>query len=127
LSGNGLVTNGTLAVSGVIAPGGTNVVGTLTLATSAALSGTLLIDVSSVGTGDLLQVQGNLDITGLTLQIQDVNQFKSGSQDVIATFAPGGLTGHFASTNLGTIRMVAYNNASGEIRLVGSGLLFMLK
>ena len=127
LSGDGLVTNGTLSVSGTIAPGGTNVIGTLTLATSAALSGTLLIDVASDGTCDLLKVQGSLDITGLTLQIQDVNQFKSGSQDVIATFAPGGLTGRFASTNLGTIRMVVYNNAAGEVRLVGSGLLFMLK
>ncbi len=127
LSGSGLVTNGTLAVTGVIAPGGTNVVGKLTVAASAALSGTLLIDVAADGTGDLLQVQGNLNITGLALQIQDVNQFKSGSQYVIATFAPGGLTGHFASTNLGTKRTVAYNNASGEIRLVGSGFLLILK
>ena len=127
LSGGGLVTNGTLAVSGVIAPGGTNVIGTLTLATSVSLSGTLLMDAATGGTCDLLRVQGGLDLSGLALVIQDVGQMGGGSPYVIATCAPGGLTGRFTSTNLDSKRMVYYNNAAGEVQLVGRGLLILLK
>lgn len=119
LGGLGLVTNGTLAVSGRVAPGGTNAVGTLTLATATALSGNLLVDVSASGTNDLLKVQGSLNLTGATLQVQDVGQLKSGASYVIATFAPGGLTGRFASSNLasGTRWHAVYDTVKGEIRL----------
>jgi len=126
LSGSGLVTNGTLSVHGVIAPGGTNAVGTLTLATATSLSGTLLVDVSPSGASDLLQVGGGLDLSGLTLQIQDVSQFKPAASYVIATCAPGSLTGRFAATNLGTKRTVSYNNVSGQVLLVCRGLLITI-
>jgi len=128
LSGSGLVTNGTLAVSGTIAPGGTNVIGTLTLAAATALTGTLLTDVATDGTCDLLKVQGSLNLTGLTLQVQDVSKLKSNKQYVIATCAPGGLAGPFASTNLNSSRwLVSYNNATGEVRLISRGFLIMIK
>jgi autotransporter-associated beta strand protein len=119
LSGYGLVTNGTLAVSGTVAPGGTAVIGTLTLAADTALGGTLLIDTSLSGTSDLLKVQGTLDLTGATLQIQDVGQLQSGTSYVIATCTPGGLTGTFDSTNLadGTRWHVVYDAVNGEVRL----------
>ncbi len=119
LGGRGVVTNGTLAVSGVAAPGGTNVIGTLTLAAATTLSGTLLIDTSVGGTNDLLKVQGTLNLTGSTLQIQDVNQLKSGMSYVIATCAPGGLTGPFAAANFvgGTRWHVVYDNVKGEVRV----------
>ena len=126
LSGSGLVTNGTLSVNGIIAPGGTNAVGTLTLATATTLSGTLLIDVAQDGSSDLLRVGGSLDLSGLTLQIQDLNQFKPSATYVIATCAPGGLTGRFASTNLGTKRRVSYSNASGKVSLVCGGVLITI-
>lgn len=126
LSGSGLVTNGTLSVSGIIAPGGTNTVGSLTLATATALNGTLLIDVAQNGTSDLLRVGGSLDLSGLTLQIQDVNQFKPSASYVIATCAPGSLTGRFAATNLGTKRNVSYNTASGQVLLICRGLLITI-
>lgn len=126
LSGSGLVTNGTLSVNGVIAPGGTNAVGTLTLATATSLSGTLLVDVSQNGSSDLLQVGGSLDLSRLTLQIQDVSQFKPSATYVIASCTPGSLTGRFASNNLGTKRSVSYNNASGKVLLVCRGLLITI-
>jgi autotransporter-associated beta strand protein len=118
LSGNGLVTNGTLAVSGTIAPG-TNTIGTLTLAAATTLTGTLLIDTSLTGTNDLLKVQGALTLTGATLQIQDVNQLKAGTSYVIATCTPGGLTGRFVSANFaaGTRWHVVYDTIKGEVRL----------
>ncbi len=126
LSGSGLVTNGTLAISGVIAPGGTNVIGTLTLAATTSLSGTLLMDVALGGSSDLLKVQGNLDLSGLALVIQDVDQMGGGSPYVIATCAPGGLTGRFTSANLGAKRTVFYNNAAGEVQLIGRGLMVII-
>jgi len=127
LSGNGLVTNGTLTVSGDIAPGGTNAIGTLTLASAAPLSGTLLTDVAPDGTSDCLQVQGPLNLTGLALQIADVSQLKSGKRYVIASCAPGGLTGPFASANLNANSWaVSYNHAAGEVQLISRGLLVLL-
>ena len=126
IRGSGLVTNGTLNIHGVIAPGGTNAVGTLTLATAATLSGTLLMDVAQDGSSDLLRVGGSLDLSGLTLQIQDLSQFKPSTSYVIATCAPGSLTGRFASTNLGAKRAVSYNNTSGQVTLVCGGLLITL-
>jgi len=129
LSGSGLVTNGTLTVNnGTIAPGGTNVIGTLTLAATTELSGTLLVDVALDGTSDLLKVQGSLNLTGLALQIQDVSKLKPNRQYVIATCAPGGLTGRFVSTNLdGSRWLVSYNNTTGEVRLISRGLLIMIR
>ena len=126
ISGSGLISNGTAAVTGTIAPGGTNTLGTLTLATATALSGTLLVDVAPNGVCDQLQVQGGLDLSGLTLQIQDLNLLKGRTPYVIATCAPGGLTNRFVSTNLGTKRTVSYNNATGRVMLVCSGTLISI-
>jgi hypothetical protein len=127
LGGYGLVTNGALAVSGTVVPGGTNAIGTLTLAAATALRGPLLVDASAGGSCDLLKVQGALDLTGATLQVQDVAQLKAGTSYLIATCAPGGLTGRFASTNVAAQKPwhVVYDNAAGEVRLeiIGGTLL----
>jgi len=118
LGGNGLVTNGTLAVSGTITPG-TNGIGTLTLATDTVLSGSLSVDVSLAGSSDRLSVQGALNLENATLQIQDVNQLQPGISYVVASCAPGCLTGTFVSANFapGTHWHVVYDNAKGELRL----------
>lgn len=126
LSGSGTVSNGTLAVTGVIAPGGTNVIGTLTLAASVTLSGTLLIDVDPSGACDLLQVQGDLNLSGAILEIQDVSKLKGCAPYVIATCAPGCLSGRFASTNLGSTRSVCYDTANGRVLLIGRGTLIAI-
>jgi autotransporter-associated beta strand protein len=127
ISGSGLVTNGTLAIQGIIAPGGTNTIGTLTLATATTLSGTLLVDVDVNGSSDLLQVQGSLNLSGLNLQIQDLNQIRSSSPYLIATCSPGGLTGRFASTNLGTKRVVGYDYVNGRVMLIYGGTLILVR
>jgi len=128
LSGNGTVSNGTLAVTGTLAPGGTNAVGTLTVAASASLTGTLLADVAADGASDCLQVAGALDLRGLALHVQNADQLKPRMQYLIATCAPGALTGPFESTNLDASRWsVSYRNAGGEVRLVSSGLLITVK
>jgi autotransporter-associated beta strand protein len=127
VNGNGVVSNGTLAVSGTIAPGGTNNIGTLTLVTTTTLSGTLLIDVASDGSSDLLNVQGNLNVSNLDLQIQNLGLLGSGKQYLIAQCTPGGLTGRFRSDNLGILKAVQYNNATGEIRLVGRGTMISFR
>ena len=126
LSGSGLVTNGTIAVNGTIAPGGANTVGTLTLAAAASLRGTLLLDTALDGTCDRLKVQGSLDLTGLSLQLQDLNQLKNSTAYVIATCAPGGLKGPFTATNLGDKRAVCYDNATGQVLLVCRGTMFFI-
>ena len=126
ISGSGLITNGTTAVTGTIAPGGTNVIGTLTLATATSLSGTLLADVTKNGSSDLLRVLGGLDLAGLTLQIQDLSQLRNTAPYVIATCTPGGLTNRFASTNLGSQRIVSYDNVNGRVMLINGGTLMTL-
>jgi autotransporter-associated beta strand protein len=127
LYGYGLVTNGALTVTGALAPGGTNAIGTLTLATIPTLSGTLLIAVATGGACDLLQVQGSLNLVNVNLQIQDLNQLGYGKEYVIARFTPGGLTGRFQSNNLDGLRIIYYNNAAGEIRLVGRGTMISFR
>lgn len=131
LGGSGLVTNGELRVSSQIAPGGTNSIGTLTVATTTTLSGTLLVDVALSGTNDLLKVQGRLDVAGATLQVQDLSQLKPSKSYVVATCVPGGLTGRFAATNFAAGAPnwhVVYDTAKGEIRLeIVRGTLFQLK
>jgi len=127
VSGSGTITNGTLAVNGTIAPGGTNTIGTLTIASTVSLSGTLLIDTALDGTSDLLQVQGGLDLSGLTLQVQDLDQLKKSKEYVIATCAPGALTGQFLSNNLGAKLSICYNTGAGKVTLTGRGLLVTIR
>ena len=128
LSGVGLVTNGALRVTGTVAPGGTNAIGTLTVEASVALTGTLLTDVAADGACDLLQVSGSLDLTGLALNVRNPGQLNPHQQYVIARCAPGGLTGPFESTSLDASRWaVSYKSAAGEVRLVSSGLIFFIR
>ena len=115
LAGGGLVTNGTLAVNGIIAPGSANASGTLTVPSGAALSGTLLIDAMSNGTCDTLAASGALDVSGLVLQIQDTALLNTQARYLVARCAPGGLTGRFASTNLAGLWRIAYDSGAGEV------------
>ncbi len=70
--------------SGTLAPGGVGTVGTLTLASGAALAGgTLALDITT-GTSDLLNVQGNLTLTGTTvLNVPALATVGAGSYEVI--------------------------------------------
>ncbi len=124
LSGSGLMTNGTLSVTNMIAPGGIGALDTLTIAASTTLGGTLRIDMATDGTSDLLNVQGALNLSGLALQIENPSLLRSSKVYRIATFTPGQLTGKFASTNLeGTGMGVVYDNVAGEIRIISVGTM----
>ena len=122
LSGSGLVTNGTLlTVNGTIAPGGTNVIGTLTVATSAALAGTLQADVANDGSSDLLAVQGNLDLSsGISLVIANPNQLNTKKRYTLITYT-GTRTGKFASVTVPDSRWRAIYPADGSVQLMFNG------
>ncbi len=124
LTGSGLVTNGTIAVTGAVAPGGIGSLNTLTIAGTPTLTGTLRIDVATDGTSDLLNVQGSLNLSGLALQIESLSSLRSAKVYKIATFTPGQLTGKFESNNLaGTGMDVVYDNVAGEIRIISVGTM----
>jgi len=127
LSGSGTVTNGTLAVAGVIAPGGTNVIGTLTVAASATLSGSLLVDVSSSGASDLLAVQGSVTLAGLALQIANPDQLDRTKQYTIMT-CTGSRNGTFSSSNFPDSRWHVSYRSDGTVKLVFvTGTTLLLK
>jgi hypothetical protein len=121
LGGRGLVTNGALTVTGTVSPGGTNAVGTLTLALTPTLSGAnLLADVALDGSSDLLAVQGDLALTGMTLTVADLNQLDKHKQYTVAQ-CTGSLTGTFSATNLIRPWFVMVEQASGHVRLSAIG------
>ena len=64
---------------------------------------------------DTLAVSGALDVSGLALQIQDIALLNTRARYVVAQCAPGGLTGHFVSTNLAGLWRVAYHADAGEV------------
>jgi autotransporter-associated beta strand protein len=119
LSGGGLVTNGTLTVNnGTITPGGSNTVGTLTLAVTATLNGTLRVDIGAEGVSDRLVVAGALDLSGLTLVMENPGQLDKDRIYTIAT-CTGSLTGVFSSTpNLPASWKVRYNRTLGTVELI---------
>jgi autotransporter-associated beta strand protein len=124
LSGSGLVTNGTLAVTGTVAPAGVGTIGTLMLATSeTTLSGTLRVDVDSSGGCDVLAVNGNLDLTGMALAVENVSLLNPRLAYKIVT-CTGNLKGRFASKNLSSGWVVTYQlNGDSILKNLGGTLI----
>ena len=130
IGGSGSVLGGALAVTDLIAPGGIGAVGTLTLAETPALSSvTLRIDTRLDGDCDVLAVTDDLDLSQLTLQIEDAAQL-SGLSYVIATCS-GALTGSFAgAANLPGAWHVKYDRSpgAGEVLLIHNlGTMILLR
>ena len=126
LRGTGTVSNGTLAVTGTIAPGGTNVIGTLTVAASTALTGTLLADVATNGSSDLLAVSGNLNLSTLALVIANPGQLDRQRQYTLVT-CTGTRTGTFSSVTVPDSRWHAVYLPNGTVKLVfANGTLLKL-
>ena len=117
ITGAGQVTNGTFAVNGVIAPGGTNVIGTLSIAAATTLSGTLLVDIASGGASDLVAVRGNVNLASLALQIANPDQLDRQKQYTILT-CTGTRTGTFSSNNFPNSRWHVVYGADGSVKLV---------
>ncbi len=119
LGGGGTVTNGgALAVAGAVMPGDTNVIGTLTLAASpAALSGALTVDVAANGACDRLHVRGDLDLSGLSLNVADTGLLSKFWTYTVATYT-GALSGAFTSANLPLRWNIKYDTAAKRVYLV---------
>ncbi len=127
LTGSGLVTNGALTVTGLLSPGGSNTVGTLTLALPTTLSGaTLLADVTSGGACDLLRVQGDLNVSGSTLQVVDTGLLNIQQTYTVAK-CTGSLSGKFNTTNLVKPWFARVDPFSREVKVVfSSGTMILV-
>ena len=126
VSGSGTVSNGGLIVTGTIAPGGTNNIGTLTVAASTVASGTLLVDADASG-GDRLAVEGDLDMSALSLVLANPEQLSRNKYYDIVT-CTGTRTGTFVSNNLPSEHWRILYRENGSVRIVYSaGTLIRLR
>ena len=116
LSGGGIVSNGTLSVTGTIAPGGTNVIGTLTVKANLTGTATLLADVAMDGVGDLLAVQGNVNLSGMTLTIANPGQLDHSKQYTVLT-CTGTRSGTFNSVTVPDSRWHVLYQTDGTVKL----------
>lgn len=129
LGGSGTVSNNSLlSVTQTIAPGGTNAIGTLTLAAPpAGLSGVFLADVAADGSCDRLHVQGDLNLSGLALAVADASAWSRDQQYAIASYT-GTLTGPFASAALPDRWRVRFDTSNRKVFLsYDFGLLIMVR
>lgn len=115
LTGSGTVSNGTLSVIGDLSPASTNK-GTLTVKADTTLSGTLIANVATDGTSDVLDVQGNLTLLSPTLEIADLAGLSTIRVYTLATCS-GTITGSFASTNIPDTRWALRNTVDGKVQL----------
>lgn len=121
LNGSGTVTNGALSVNGTIAPGGINATGTLTLATSSVtLAGTLLMDVPSNGSCDVLAVKGDVNLSGLWLSIEDLGQLTNRRLKYTILTCTGTRTGTFWKRTLPAGWTVSYE-PNGDVKMIFIG------
>ena len=112
-----------LTVTEAIAPGmGADSLGTLsfsnygaTIANDVALE----IDVDENGNSDCLNYPAQIDLSQMTLQVNDTTKLSKGKKYVIATL-PGGIANGalFKSTNLPSDWEVRYQASSHELRIV---------
>jgi autotransporter-associated beta strand protein len=118
LGGSGTVTNNSLlTVTGAVMPGGTNVIGTLTLASACSLSGELRVDVATNGVCDRLYIQGDLSVTNLALKVADTGLLNENRRYVIASCS-GAVSGPFASAALPRRWFVQYDAANRRVYLI---------
>ncbi len=114
--GQGTVSNGTLYA--VISPAGANVVGTETLALkSVNIQGKYLADVTETGASDLLTFNGNVNLSGLSLELVDTQGLVKGKTYTVAQIN-GTRTGSFTTSNLPDTRWHLYYSDDGSVKLV---------
>jgi autotransporter-associated beta strand protein len=130
IAGSGTVANpGGLSVAGTVAPGDAGSFGTLTFAAApAALAGTLSVNVSTNGACDRLHVEGNLDLTALSLSVEDAGQLAKYTRYVVAS-CTGTLGAPFAAAAPLPARwLLKYNAAAKQAYLVyDSGTMIMVR
>ena len=111
IGGSGTISNGgALTVTDEVAPGDAGACGTLTLAaTPAALNGVFRVDVTATGESDSLHVQGDLDLSGLSLSVADTGLLNRHERYTLAT-CTGTLLAPFAAAPLPTRWRVKYGS-----------------
>ena len=116
LSGNGAISNGTLTVTGLIQPGGTNTLGTLTVPGGTVLTGKLLVDVVADDTNDVLAVQGSVNVSAATFAVAPAATLNASRTYTVLTCT--GTPAHFAGVSLPAGWTLRYED--GAVRLVAS-------
>ena len=118
----GMSASEVLTVTEAIAPGmGTNSLGTLTFDAAVAIANdvALEIDVDENGNSDCLNYPAEIDLSQMTLQVNDLSKLNKTKKYTIATLN-GGIKDNalFKSTNLPTDWAVRYSAFSHELKLV---------
>ena len=129
------VHNGTrlLTVTSAIAPGmGTNEVGTLTISgggINISNGAALEIDVDAEGNSDCLSYPDDLDLSGLTLHVNDVSKLDRSCRYTIVKMGQNAiLSGEFSATNLPSGWICRYYKATRELKLTPlKGTLIVFK
>ena len=130
-----VVHNGTrlLTVTSAIAPGmGTNEVGTLTISgggINISNGAALEIDVDAEGNSDCLSYPDDLDLSGLTLHVNDVSKLdRSCCYTIVKMGQNAILSGEFSATNLPSGWICRYYKATRELKLTPlKGTLIVFK
>ena len=119
LAGGGSISNGTIAVTGSVAPEGT-----LNFLETPDLTGTLTLDIAADGSCDSLVVNGSIDISGLDLVLNLPEDSPSvGSYTLVS--ASGGVTGPFESSNADGPWSIVYKENSVKL-IYASGMLIII-
>ncbi len=120
VEGSGTVCNGTLEVTGVLAPGGEDAVGTLTLETPTTLSGTIRLNV-----GDQIVCESALNLADVTIEVLDRENLKNVTSWTVASSAGRRITGRVKGHNLkGTGYTVHATSSAVKIFHDGLYLIF---
>jgi len=131
VSGSGVVSNGVLAVTDMIEPGGINAVGTLTIPGAPLLDGaTLSIDLAG-GTSDRLVCSGDLALDGVVLELTNPAVLVGRSGRYAVAVCSGNLTGSLIEPELPEGWQVLYSRTPGagavSLFKLSSGTLFIVK
>ena len=86
----------------------------------------MTVDVATDGTCDVLNVQGDLSLNGLTLQVADLGQLGKAQRYTIITHT-GALSGVFSATNVVKPWYVFYDRVGHTVQIrADSGTLLRL-
>jgi len=110
-------TNSLSAASGLLMAGGTLDIGALSQTVSSVSgTGTLKLNAGLNGAGGVINTAGNLDVSGLTLDIANLDQ-PDRNQDYIIATSGGTLIGSFLSSNVVVPWELTYDQTEHQIRL----------
>ena len=127
LSGSGTVSNGTLTVTDTLAPGGVDTIGTLSISASLNVNAEVLVDVTTGGSSDLLEVAGDLDLSGAILTVANPGSLNTALQYTIID-CNGAITQPFASVDTAGARWKVAYKPDGTAKLIyQSGAVLILR